>query len=104
MKNNNDEFLWSQFCRLGERIGDGDLDKDELWMHKEYKRLAKILIPDYTKMETQIRKDKNLALNKRVKELIKDSSCHHCLGELKQSRSGSKVLICVKCKTRYRMK
>ncbi len=104
VENNDDKFLWDQFCRLGERIGDGDLDSSEQWIHREYKRLAKILIPEYTSMERQIRKDKNIALNLRMKEFLKDKSCTKCQGDLKQSRSGSKVLICVKCKARYRIK
>ena len=34
----DNEFLWSQFIRLGEMLGDGDCDA---WVSKEYKRIAK---------------------------------------------------------------
>jgi len=33
-------FLWDQFCKLGEMLGDGDCDP---WVGKEYKRLAIVL-------------------------------------------------------------
>ena len=32
------EFLWSQFIRLGEMLGDGDCDA---WVGKEYERVAR---------------------------------------------------------------
>jgi len=38
-------FEWNQFCRLGEMIGDG-LHYEDKWISKEYKRLAKILLPE----------------------------------------------------------
>lgn len=41
----NDKFLWNQFCRLREMIGDG-LHHEEPWISKEYKKLQKILIPE----------------------------------------------------------
>ena len=42
-KQDND-FLWVQFCRLGEMLGDGLGDEPGgEWIGKEYKRLAIIL-------------------------------------------------------------
>lgn len=39
------EFLWSQFIRLGEMLGDEDCDA---WVRKEHKRIAKQLGVDKT--------------------------------------------------------
>ena len=43
---NSKDFLWTQFCRLGEMIGDGlHNEPDGRWISKEYSRLRRILIP-----------------------------------------------------------
>jgi hypothetical protein len=97
-----DELAWRQFCRLGEMIGDG-LHYEEPWISKEYKRLAKILLPiteEEKEYKAEIRKIKNSSINKQVAERIKSDRCV-CGGELKQARSGSKSVACVSCHKRY---
>lgn len=102
MKKNN-EFVWQQFCRLGEMIGDG-LHYEDPWISKEYSRLQKILIPE-TKEEKEykrkIRKAKNESINKQVAERLLIDKCS-CGSELKQTRSGSKTVICIKCGLKYK--
>ena len=59
MKTN--EHLWRQFFRLGEMIGDGlHYEPDGKWIAKEYRQLAKILIPEM-KEENSIRRKLNVA-------------------------------------------
>lgn len=41
------EHEWRQFCRLGEMMGDGlHHEPDGKWIVKEYRKLAKILLPE----------------------------------------------------------
>ena len=52
----DNEHLWRQFCRLGEMMGDGlHYEPDGKWIAKEYRQLAKILIPEM-KEEKSIRR------------------------------------------------
>ena len=101
------EFEWRQFCRLGEMIGDG-LHYEESWISKEYKRLQKILLPE-TEFEKEYkrkaRKLRNESLNKQIAERLKTDRCN-CGSELKQTRSGSKTVVCTKvdCGKRYTYK
>jgi len=100
----NNEFEWNQFCRLGEMMGDGlHHEPDGRWIAREYKRLAKILIPDIREAETLNRKVKNARVDEQMAEFLEDKSCS-CGGKLKQSRSGSKVLYCQTCSLRYKVR
>ena len=103
----DNEFLWNQFCRLGEMIGDG-LHYEEPWITKEYKRLQKILLPETEEEKThkrEIRKSRNKNLDDQITERLKTDRCV-CGSELRQSRSGSKVVVCTdeKCAKRFRYK
>ena len=41
------EHFWRRFCRLGEMMGDGlHYEPDGKWIAKEYRKLAKMLIPE----------------------------------------------------------
>lgn len=94
-------FEWDQFCKLGEMMGDGlHYEPDGKWIAKEYKRLAKILIPEL-KEEVQLRNGlKNESINYQMATLIERIKCK-CGGNLKQKRSGAKVAYCEKCNSRY---
>lgn len=95
------EHLWNQFIRLGERIGDGDLDASESkWMNRDYKKLSKILIPELKEDAKKRRLEINTHINEQMVKLLSEKKCM-CGGVLKQSRSGSKVCYCVDCKKRY---
>jgi hypothetical protein len=99
----DNEFEWRQFCKLGEMIGDG-LHHEDPWISKEYKRLQKILLPE-TKEEKEyknkVRKLKNENIDNQISERLKTDRCQ-CGSELKQIRSGSKKVKCVKCENRYK--
>ena len=101
------EFEWRQFCRLGEMIGDG-LHHEEPWISREYKRLQKILIPE-TKEEKDFkrsaRKMRNKSIDQQIQEKLKKDLCS-CGSKLKQTRSGSKVVICEHsgCGKKYKYK
>lgn len=90
----NLDFEWKQFCRLGEMIGDG-LHHEDPWISKEYKRLLKILVPPTEEekiWKAQVRKKRNESINKQVAERLEVDKCS-CGGDLKQTRSGSTVVV-----------
>jgi hypothetical protein len=104
----DNEFEWNQFCKLGEMIGDG-LHWEEPWISKEYKRLAKILIPpteEEKAYKAEIRRKKNENINKQIEERLKTDTCSKCNSKLKQTRSGSKVVQCIneECKAKFQYK
>jgi hypothetical protein len=103
MTENNNELAWSQFCKLGEMIGDG-LHYEEPWISKEYNRLRKILLPE-TKEEKEYKRNatkiKNERINNQIVEKLKVDRCS-CGAELKQIRSGSKKVKCSSCDKRYK--
>lgn len=96
------QHLWDQFIRLGERIGDGDLDASESrWMNKEYKNLSRILIPELKEKDKAARKNRATIIDDSMNKLLETNFCK-CGGKLKQSRSGSKICYCELCNMRYR--
>lgn len=99
MKDKNNEFLWRQFCRLGEMIGDG-LHHEEPWISKEYNKISRILNPDFYK---EIAKQKSESIDKQMLAILEKHNCA-CGGKLKQSRKGSKVCYCITCNKRYKAK
>ena len=101
MDNIKNEFEWRQFCRLGEMMGDGlHYEPDGKWIAKEYRRLAKILIPEMREENKAIRKLKSASIDEQMKNLLSEKKCE-CGGDLKQKRSGAKVAYCENCNQRY---
>lgn len=96
------QHLWDRFIRLGERIGDGDLEPAESrWMNREYKILAKQLCPDIADHYKEQKRARNKQRDEQIARLIEKIKCD-CGGTYKQSRSGSKVLNCIQCKKRVK--
>lgn len=96
------QHLWDTFARLGERIGDGDMDTDEArYVNREYKKLSRILVPEIDEAYKEQRKAKALRINEQMVKLLAEKKCT-CGGELKQSRSGSKIAYCKTCDKRYK--
>lgn len=94
------QHLWDRFIRLGERIGDGDLDASEAkWMNREYKALSKQLCPDIADHYKEQQKARNKNRDEQIAKLIETKKCD-CGGTFKQSRSGSKILNCLQCNRR----
>lgn len=97
----DNKILWSQFIRLGEMMGDGlHREPDGKWIAKEYRRLAKILIPEMQEENSIRRKLKAANIDTQMSKLLDGKKCD-CGGEIKQGRSGTKVAYCVNCKQRY---
>lgn len=101
----DNKWEWEQFCRLGEAIGDG-MHYEDPWISKEYKRLSRILIPEIKEQEAENRRKRNESLNKQIKEKLIKDRCFKCESELKQVRSGSKVVQCTnkECNAKFRYK
>lgn len=94
----DNEFEWSQFCRLGEMIGDG-LHHEDKWISKEYNRLAKILIPEAFTEQNKIKNDKR---NDAISKKLLVDRCGKCGSEMKQTRSGSFIVKCTKCGAKFK--
>lgn len=95
------DHMWRQFCHLGEMMGDGlHHEPDGKWITKEYKRLAKILLPETKQFDAERRKVKAQKINEQMQKLLQLKKCT-CGGELKQGRVGSKVAYCQSCNQRY---
>lgn len=101
----NNDFMWRQFCRLGEMIGDG-LHHEEPWISKEYKQLQKILLPETPEekeYKKKLRQERNKKRDTQIAKRLKEDNCD-CGGELRQTRSGSLTVKCVECDKRYKYK
>ena len=94
------DFLWRQFIKLGDMMGDG-LHHEERWISKEYKKLAKILIPP-TEEEKEILKARRQEINEAISK--KEDKCFKCQGDLQQTRSGSLVVKCENCGAKFKYK
>lgn len=101
-KKNDDSHLWNQFIRLGEMIGDG-LHHEEPWISREYKKLMLILNPDIRESLKLKKVERNKSVDTSIQKLVESKNCS-CGGKLIQSRSGSLILNCSVCKTRYKAK
>lgn len=94
-------FLHNQLIKLGDMIGDGlHNEPDGRWIEKEYKKIAKIVIPELREQEKERRKKKAIHIDEQMIKLLSWKKCD-CGGNLKQSRSGSKVGYCEKCNARW---
>lgn len=101
----SNDLQWEQFARLGEMIGDGlHNEPDGKWISREYKRLSELLIPEIKDMKSANRKLKAGKINEQVANLISKIKCKKdgCGGDLRQSRSGSKICYCKNCNARYK--
>ena len=102
---NEDKHLWEQFIRLGEMIGDGlHNEPDGKWISRDYRKLSKILVPEIKEAETAQRKMKNQHIDEQIKKLIEKIKSKCCNADLTQSRSGSLIVYCSKCKGRFKAK
>lgn len=90
----DNEFLWSQLIRLGEMLGDGDCDA---WVGKEYKRISRQL----GLIKRKPRKNNSKQIDEFMEKRITQVKCAKCNGELKQSRKGSFVSVCVDCGAKF---
>ena len=98
----DNKFEWNQFCKLGEMMGDGlHHEPDGKWITNEYNRLAKVLIPELKEESKERRRLKAASVDSQMEKLIEKKKCS-CGGNLKQSRSGSKVAYCQSCNNRYK--
>jgi hypothetical protein len=98
----DNQDLWGRFIRLGDMMGDGlHHESDGKWIERDYKRIAKILIPEIKEAEKQKRKNKAIRINQQMDVLLQTKKCS-CGGQLQQKRSGTIVVYCSVCNTRYK--
>ena len=103
-KKESNAFLWEQFAKLGEMMGDG-LHHEEPWIAKEYGNLMRVLVPETIQIQKKRKQKNNQLIDAQIVELISHNKCIACGGgALKQARSGSKILYCTVCKARYKAK
>lgn len=76
------------------------------WISAEYRKISKLLYPEEFAKK---RKQKAEQINQRIAELLPLRKCtklinpNVCGADLKQSRSGSKVVLCTKCDGKYKL-
>ncbi len=98
MAENNKDY--SRLIKLGDMMGDG-MHHEEPWISREYTRELKALEPE---MFAEQRRERNKKLDIAVKEyLTKNTPACTCGGLLKQSRSGTVVLVCT-CGKKYKIR
>lgn len=96
------DFLFRQFCALGEMLGDGlGYEPGEGWIRQEYKRTAIALGIAKPSDFRKPRKNHTKQINEFMQKRIKDVKCKHCGCELVQTRSGSFNANCKSCGARY---
>ena len=101
---NDNQFLWNQFCKLGEMMGDGlHYEPDGKWISTEYKKLSRILIPELKEDDKKERLIKATSIDVQMEKLTAEKKCQ-CGGKLKQARKGSKIAYCQTCNARYKAK
>lgn len=82
-------------------MGDGlHHESDGKWIEKEYSRIFNILYPE-VKKERRIRRVEHI--NEQITKLLETAKCS-CGSKLRQSRSGSIIMYCLECNTRYKAK
>lgn len=103
-KPEHDAFMWNQFAKLGEMIGDGEHNEPGgAWISREYRKLMHILVPETREIEREQRKLKAINIDLQMQNLMELKKCE-CGGTLKQARSGSKVAYCTDCNCRFKAK
>ena len=102
MKDNDDDFLYRQLDNLGQMIADGLADEpDGKWIRQQYKGICRTLgLLKPTKRKRKASSDK---VNDFMKKRIETVKCSKCGGDLRQSRSGSFIGVCIKCKAKFRL-
>lgn len=98
----SDEFLWDQFCRLGDMIGEGEANKPGgAWIRKQYRQMSIALGISKPSDFRKPRENHNKQINDFMAERLKIVVCKKCGGKLKQTRSGSLRGKCEKCNLVY---
>ncbi len=98
----NRDIDFRQLEKLGEMMGDGlHHEPGGEWISREYKKLAKALIPEIAQAERKRSQQKAIHTNEQLAKLLLTRKCD-CGGQLKQSRSGSRVCYCTVCNSRYK--
>ncbi len=101
MEERENQDLWNRFIRLGDMMGDGlHHEPDGKWIERDYKRISRILIPEIKEADKQKRKNRAININKQIDALLQNKKCS-CGGNLIQKRSGTKVVYCELCNSRY---
>ena len=101
---NDNQFLWGQFCRLGEMMGDGlHYESDGRWISREYKKLSLILIPELKEQYKAQRIKKNESRDIKMAALLQNFICM-CGNKCTQIRSGSLTVKCLQCGRKYKAK
>jgi hypothetical protein len=93
------DFLHNQLIKLGDMMGDGlHHESDGKWIEKEYKKVYRALYPENF---TEQRKLINEKRNNKIAEKLLTVKCPNCKSDLKQTRSGSKKVICIACNSKF---
>lgn len=96
----NNDNVHAQLIKLGDMMGDGlHHEPDGKWIEREYKKIFDSLYPEHKKAA---RLKKAILINDQIKKLLERIKCKNCSGQLKQSRSGSRIVYCLECNGRFK--
>lgn len=97
LKRNNDH-LYQQLVRLGDMMGDGlHLEPDGKWIEEEYNNICMFL-----GLIKGAKKRDSKSIDEFMKDRVTQVKCC-CGGNLKQSRKGSFIGICINCGKKYKL-
>lgn len=95
--------LRRQLVTLGAMMGAGlHHEPDGKWIAREYKKVLRLLEPEMFQLDKEARRTKNRSVDAAIVRLLNSFKCTKCGSALKQSRSGSLILYCISCGSRFK--
>lgn len=98
-------FLYGQLDTCAQILSECEYSYEKKHYGREYRRILKAIDAlEGTKIFTGIRKQKNATTDAKVARFNSSHKCPKCNGVLKQTRSGSRRVVCTECGTKYVLK
>lgn len=92
------DHLYQQLVRLGDMMGDGlHLEPDGKWIEKDYTNICIML-----GLIKEAKKRDSKSIDEFMKDRVTEVKCS-CGGDLKQSRKGSFIGVCIDCGKKYKL-
>ena len=98
-------FLYGQLDTCAQILTECEYSYERKHYSREYRRILKAIDSlEDPKRLTELRKQKNAITNAKVERFISNHKCPNCGGILRQTRSGSRRVVCKKCGNKYVLK
>lgn len=98
-------FLYGQLDTCAQIMSECEYSYERKHYDREYRRILKAIdsLENPEKLAEE-RKLKNATINAKVARFNSSHKCPKCNGVLKQTRSGSRRVVCTECGTKYVLK